>query len=293
MRQCAADFCQREPLLQRACPLKEIGIPGVDDQAEAARVMALEPGFVLAEYANANILACSPTNHGDYMRHTLFALAFAFAIAPLGAQSTATVCKDGSSSATSGRGACSGHGGVDTKATAKAKSVEKKAEKAEKKADKAADNANKAVDKVDVAAKQAQKAETKAASTEVTCSDGSKSAGGRGACSGHGGIARSNPEVKKAEVAEKKVEAAKKEAEVAQKKAADAQPATRGTPPLSRSQPSGARGSTPATATKPSSRRSEDNDPTGAIAKCKDGMYSHSANRRGACSRHGGVATWM
>lgn len=38
---------------------------------------------------------------------------------------------------------------------------------------------------------------------------------------------------------------------------------------------------------------SESRDPTGAIAQCKDGMYSHSKSRSGACSRHGGVAKWM
>jgi len=41
------------------------------------------------------------------------------------------------------------------------------------------------------------------------------------------------------------------------------------------------------------SSKSENNDPTGAIAKCKDGMYSHSAHRTGACSKHGGVAQWL
>lgn len=38
---------------------------------------------------------------------------------------------------------------------------------------------------------------------------------------------------------------------------------------------------------------SENRDPAGAIAQCKDGMYSHSKSRSGACSRHGGVAKWM
>ena len=37
----------------------------------------------------------------------------------------------------------------------------------------------------------------------------------------------------------------------------------------------------------------EENDPADAIAQCKDGMYSHAANRRGACSRHGGVAKFL
>jgi large subunit ribosomal protein L22e/Meckel syndrome type 1 protein len=37
----------------------------------------------------------------------------------------------------------------------------------------------------------------------------------------------------------------------------------------------------------------EDHNPAGAIATCKDGTYSHSKVRNGACSRHGGVAKWM
>ena len=34
----------------------------------------------------------------------------------------------------------------------------------------------------------------------------------------------------------------------------------------------------------------ENNNPVGAIAQCKDGLYSHAKGRTGACSRHGGVA---
>lgn len=30
-----------------------------------------------------------------------------------------------------------------------------------------------------------------------------------------------------------------------------------------------------------------------ATARCNDGTYSHSRSRRGACSRHGGVAQWF
>src|SRR4051812_38059249 len=69
---------------------------------------------------------------------------------------TASVCTDGSTSASTGRGTCSGHGGVDAKATAAAKK----------------------------AASTAKNAKT------VTCTDGSTSKGGRGACSSHGGIAK-------------------------------------------------------------------------------------------------------
>lgn len=33
--------------------------------------------------------------------------------------------------------------------------------------------------------------------------------------------------------------------------------------------------------------------PAGATALCRDGTYSFSMNRRGTCSRHGGVARWL
>ena len=172
--------------------------------------------------------------------------------APLAAQATATICKDATTSVAAGRGACSGHGGVDGKATAKAAKAATAAMKAEAAAKKQAAKTE----------KEGERASDKGywASTTVSCTDGSKSGGGRGACSGHGGIAVSNPAQKQAEKAETK--AAKAEAK------------------------------TEKVETKAGSGRGEDNNPVGAIAKCKDGMYSHSANRRGACSRHGGVASW-
>ncbi|MFA5778189.1 MAG: DUF3761 domain-containing protein [Candidatus Paceibacterota bacterium] len=33
--------------------------------------------------------------------------------------------------------------------------------------------------------------------------------------------------------------------------------------------------------------------PAGASARCGDGTYSFSQNRRGTCSRHGGVNEWL
>lgn len=38
---------------------------------------------------------------------------------------------------------------------------------------------------------------------------------------------------------------------------------------------------------------SSSNHPVGATAICMDGTYSYSQNRRGTCSHHGGVRTWL
>ncbi|HEY4217705.1 MAG TPA: DUF3761 domain-containing protein [Gemmatimonadaceae bacterium] len=37
----------------------------------------------------------------------------------------------------------------------------------------------------------------------------------------------------------------------------------------------------------------DDKDSTGAIALCKNGLYSHATMRRGACTGHGGVARFL
>ncbi len=178
--------------------------------------------------------------------------ALSFSGSELGAQSATSVCKDGTSSSVSGRGACSGHGGIDAKATAAAKKAEKKSEKI-------------------------AKSDAKAAA-EVVCTDGTTSAGGQGACSRHGGIKTAG----------------------ATAPAAAARPTSKPAPSLPASVPasppapsrSRAKSAAPA-ATKAASKRGEDTDPTDAIAQCKDGMYSHAANHRGACSKHGGVSKFL
>jgi hypothetical protein len=40
-------------------------------------------------------------------------------------------------------------------------------------------------------------------------------------------------------------------------------------------------------------RSTHDQVPAGANAKCRDGTYSFSQHRRGACSHHGGVLNWI
>jgi hypothetical protein len=155
---------------------------------------------------------------------------------------TTVLCKDGTT-ATGGRGACHGHGGVD----------------------KTGGGAPKA------AAPAADQQAT--AGGPVTCKDGiSWPKSGRGACRGHGGVlkpgtAATPPPVPRA--------------------AAPAPPAPRpSAPPVRSSAPAA-----PAVAQTKSKRASS--DPTGANARCKDGMYWHGTRHSGSCSRHGGVAEWL
>ena len=164
-------------------------------------------------------------------------VALALLVAPLIQRADAqATCKDGTTSAAKGRGACSGHGGV--------------APAAKRAAVRAA--------KADV---RAAKSAAATAEAQIKCTDGSTSAGGRGACSGHGGIDRGATKATRAE-AKADVKAAKAERRVATHAAMG-------------------------------SGSGDDNNPAGAIAKCKDGLYSHARSRQGACGHHGGVATWM
>jgi len=194
------------------------------------------------------------------MRHTLVPLfAIALLASPLAAQAPAITCKDGSTSASSGRGACSGHGGVDKAATSRAA----KAAKAERKAESKSANAEQKTVKAEQKAEVREAAKT---GTKVTCTDGTMSEPGRGACGHHGGV---------------------RVAGAAAPKLPAAVPANSPARTASRAE------SRAPSATSASSNRADDNDPKGAIAQCKDGMYSHASNRRGACSRHNGVAKWI
>jgi hypothetical protein len=103
------------------------------------------------------------------------AIAIVFGSSAVLAQGAAArVCKDGTTSAAAGKGACSGHGGVDSAATA-------------------------------AAAKAAKAAKSKGKTApQVTCTDGTMSKGGQGACSGHGGIKKAAPKTAPAATGTKK-----------------------------------------------------------------------------------------
>src|SRR5262245_36782492 len=169
------------------------------------------------------------------------------------ATATTVTCKDGTIAA-GGRGACRGHGGVDKSVTGEAP---RSAPAVEQPAGVAA---------------------------TVTCKDGATSKAGRGACHGHGGVAKSEtgetPHAKR----------------VAPPAPAAAAP--RSAPPSAMYPPSAApRAAAPHTTPPPqvaatTHGKAASTDPGGAIARCRDGMYWHSASHRGACSRHGGVESW-
>jgi hypothetical protein len=190
---------------------------------------------------------------------TLVAALTAIAGASIGAQATATICKDGTTSASSGRGACSGHGGVDKTAVKQ----QKKAVKTQVKAAKSVAN------------------HTAGAQVTTLCVDGTTSnSTGRGTCSGHGGA-------KGAEVTSK--------ATGAPIPAPSTAAAPRASVPVTIPRPSASARTRASTnsAIVAGSGATEDNNPAGAIARCRDGLYSHAQHRRGACGHHGGVATWM
>jgi len=149
-------------------------------------------------------------------RSLLVATAIALAPLAVNAQATAALtCKDGTTSTATGRGACSGHGGVDKSAAKSAKRSTKVAKadtKSEVKADTKAKQEAKQETKAAVReTKSAEKAASKPASSDVRqaskvanataantdptnatakCKDGtySHAATHRGACSRHGGV---------------------------------------------------------------------------------------------------------
>lgn len=187
-------------------------------------------------------------------RHWILATAIA-AVATMSAgsvqaQAAATICKDGTTSVSSGRGACSGHGGVNKKAVTHQKKVVKS----------------------EVKAATAVARRTPGAQVTTLCADGTTSnSTGRGTCSGHGGA---------------------KGAEATSKATGEPVPAP-GTAAVPRASARARVRANSNSAVVSGSGAGEDNNPAGAIARCKDGMYSHARNRRGACSRHGGVGSWL
>jgi hypothetical protein len=127
------------------------------------------------------------TRTAGLLSTALFVLAFSAA----SAQTTPVKCKDGTTSTTSGKGACSGHGGVAAATTASTAKADAKTAKQDAKAvSKTVKADGKADAKTAKADTKVAKSDAKSAAKQVKCTDGTMSKGGRGACSGHGGIAK-------------------------------------------------------------------------------------------------------
>ena len=96
------------------------------------------------------------------------------------ASSGPVTCKDGSTSPHGGRGACSGHGGVDKSASAGSSATS------------SASDAAPAAAPATPSTSSSSSSASASGSGPVTCQDGTTSPhGGRGACSGHGGVNKS------------------------------------------------------------------------------------------------------
>jgi hypothetical protein len=166
-----------------------------------------------------------------------------------------TTCKDGTTTTSTGKGTCSGHGGVQKSAAAAATPAPA----------------------VPAAAAPATPAAPASGAT-TTCKDGTTTAStGKGTCSGHGGVQKATKA---------------KPATAAMTPAPAAAPAA--VAPAAAAPAASTTAAKTSTATKSAPVASASNtDPTGASAKCKDGTYSKSQHRSGTCSSHGGVAEWL
>jgi hypothetical protein len=192
----------------------------------------------------------------------------AFLLAPTisRAQAAEVICKDGNTSE-GGRGACSGHGGIDKAATEKAvKAAKKKAADEAKAAKKAkAEEAKVAADKKAEEAKAAKEAKKQAAA-EAKAAKKAKAEEAKGAVEQKGEAAK--------EKAESKLAAEKESAKEAREKATKETHEKLAKPP-------GA------------AKEKDDEGKGPPTAKCKDGSLSYSEHHTGACSRHGGVEEWL
>jgi hypothetical protein len=148
-------------------------------------------------------------------------------------------CRDGST-ATPGRGACSHHGGVGSPTATKTRSSTRT--------------------RASESTTRPSSARTSSGEGErVGCRDGTTSSAGRGACSHHGGVATATAP-------------SSRRADVASRPSSTTERSGRDIPPPPPSPAPGA--------------------PADASAKCNDGTYSNTAHRSGACSHHGGVKQW-
>jgi Protein of unknown function (DUF3761) len=122
----------------------------------------------------------------------------------------------------------------------------------------------------------------------VTCKDGTTANAGKGACSHHGGVnhSASQPGSTAAPGASRSTTPAPDKSQAPSATQSSEVPAQSAAPPAKSTR-------APVSAPTTGSSKAGNTDPTGAIAQCKDGTYSHSKQHTGACSHHGGVSKWL
>ena len=183
-------------------------------------------------------------------------MVFAWSVPAWAADSTAaTTCKDGTTSTSTGKGTCSGHGGVQKAGAATPAARCRPA----------------------AAAPAAP-----ASGATTTCKDGTTSTStGKGTCSGHGGVqkaSKSKPAAAATAAAPLPLRPLLHRHLLRQRRPRPRRTGLAKSATASKSAPTATAGNT---------------DPTGATAKCKDGTYSKSQHHSGTCSSHGGVAEWL
>jgi hypothetical protein len=204
------------------------------------------------------------------------------AAAPAGAAPAEVTCKDGTTSH-AGKGACSGHGGVNKTAASAGGAAASTGGSQPKKATRSPTSWDGASTSSTAPAASAA-APASAPAGQVICKDGTTSKGGKGACSGHHGVDTSATESPHGGTSAS---------------AATSMPAPgaggSGAPPAAsapaRTAAPAAAAAAPAPAA-PSSNASASGQKA-PTAKCKDGSLSYAQHHSGACSDHGGVAQWL
>jgi hypothetical protein len=192
------------------------------------------------------------------------------AAAPASAEAAEVTCKDGTKSH-GGKGACSGHGGVDKTASATHST--------------STSSTSTSSTSKSTAAAASSAAAAPAAPEEVICKDGTKSKGGKGACSGHHGVdANATAAMHGGTGASASMPAPASGAGGSAAPPAASAPARAAAPAAAAASPA------PATPTSPATAAGQKGPPT---AKCKDGSLSYAQHHSGACSDHGGVAQWL
>jgi hypothetical protein len=229
-----------------------------------------------------------------------FALILALGLPPR-VSAQAVTCKDGSSSET-GRGACSHHGGVATVA-ATVSCRDGSVSSAGRGACSHHGGVGPAVSTRSRSSTPSRPSRDETSPVPapsnggeiVNCRDGTTSSAGRGACSHHGGVGTASARANRTETSPSSTPTSSGEAVTCR----DGTTSSAGRGACSHH--GGVEAASTHTATRAPEPKATERDippppPTtraNASALCKDGTYSQSAQRSGACSHHGGVQQWL